>query len=156
MITIKLMRRPDVLDHDNEACLFVIKNANVSGVTIGIFSFVRDEGTREESIEWAIYGYDNDSAISQNSVTPGRSYGSYRWTSYRRYWQDGNLGRYPRHPHVVALAPHQESLPPRQPLPPPPWPKNDIVGAGKPSRFIRFCDFFSFLRAPLFVGWLFV
>jgi len=66
MITEELMRSPDVLDHDNEACLLVIKNGNATDVTIGratgIFSFVREyfpNNTRQESTEWAIYNYDN-------------------------------------------------------------------------------------------------
>ncbi|KAF8260461.1 hypothetical protein EI94DRAFT_1610857 [Lactarius quietus] len=67
MITEELMRRPDMLDHDNEACLFVIKSGNATDVTIGratgIFSFVRDEETGEESREWAIYNYDSESGV---------------------------------------------------------------------------------------------
>ncbi|KAH8119558.1 hypothetical protein DFH11DRAFT_1838878 [Phellopilus nigrolimitatus] len=67
MITEELMRRPDMLDHDNEACLLVIKSGNATDVTIGratgIFSFVRDEETGEESKEWAIYNYDNESGV---------------------------------------------------------------------------------------------
>jgi hypothetical protein len=56
-----------MLDHDNEACLLVIKNGNTTDVTIrratGIFSFVRDDDTGEESMEWAIYKYDNNSGV---------------------------------------------------------------------------------------------
>ncbi|KAJ7925974.1 hypothetical protein B0H13DRAFT_2654136 [Mycena leptocephala] len=59
MITEERMREPDMLDHDNEACLLVIKNGNATDVTIGratgIFSFVRDGDTAQESMEWAIY-----------------------------------------------------------------------------------------------------
>lgn len=58
---------PDMLDHDNEPCLFVIKNGATTGVTIGratgIFSFVRDEDTGEVSKEWAIVNYDNTSSV---------------------------------------------------------------------------------------------
>ncbi|KDQ53459.1 hypothetical protein JAAARDRAFT_424691 [Jaapia argillacea MUCL 33604] len=65
MITEERMREPDMLDHDNEACLLVIKNGNATDVTIGratgIFSFVRDDQTGQESMEWAIYNYDNKS-----------------------------------------------------------------------------------------------
>ncbi|KZT19676.1 hypothetical protein NEOLEDRAFT_1232745, partial [Neolentinus lepideus HHB14362 ss-1] len=65
MISRELMRRPDMLDHDNEPCLIVIKNGNATGVIIGratgLFSFVRDEDTGEESKEWAIYNYDKNS-----------------------------------------------------------------------------------------------
>jgi hypothetical protein len=67
MITEECMREPDMLDHDNEACLLVIKNGNATGVTIGratgIFSFVRDDDTAQESMEWAIYNYDNNSGV---------------------------------------------------------------------------------------------
>lgn len=67
MITEELMRAPDMLDHDNEACLLVIKNGNATGVTIGratgIESFVRDEDTGEVSLEWAIYNYDRKSGV---------------------------------------------------------------------------------------------
>jgi hypothetical protein len=66
MITEERMRRPDMLDHDNK-CLLVIKSGNATGVTIGratgIFSFVRNEVTGEESREWAIYNYDNESGV---------------------------------------------------------------------------------------------
>lgn len=67
MITEELMREPDMLDHDNEACLLVIKNGNATDVTIGratgIFSFVRDDETGQESMEWAIYNYNNKSGV---------------------------------------------------------------------------------------------
>ncbi|KAH8108684.1 hypothetical protein DFH11DRAFT_1862160 [Phellopilus nigrolimitatus] len=67
MITEERMRDPDMLDHNNEACLLVIKNGNATDVTIGratgIFSFVRDDETGQESMEWAIYNYDNKSGV---------------------------------------------------------------------------------------------
>jgi hypothetical protein len=67
MITEERMRRPDMLDHDNEPCLLVIKNGGTTGVTIGcatgIFSFVRDSETGQESMEWAIFNYDNESGV---------------------------------------------------------------------------------------------
>lgn len=67
MITEERMREPDMLDHDNEACLLVIKNGNATDVTIGratgIYSFVRDDDTAQESMEWAIYNYDNKSGV---------------------------------------------------------------------------------------------
>ncbi|KAI0276971.1 hypothetical protein BGY98DRAFT_1097794 [Russula aff. rugulosa BPL654] len=67
MITDERMREPDMLDHDNEACLLVIKNGNATDVTIGratgIYSFVRDDDTAQESTEWAIYNYDNKSGV---------------------------------------------------------------------------------------------
>ena len=62
------MHKPDMLDHNNEPCLLVIKNGNKTGVTIGratgIFSFVREyfnNGTHQTSMEWAILPYDNNS-----------------------------------------------------------------------------------------------
>ncbi|KAF8970664.1 hypothetical protein BDZ97DRAFT_55681 [Flammula alnicola] len=64
------MCNPDMLDHDGEPCLFIIKNGNTTGVTIGratgVFSFVRqyfDNGTRWTSMEWAILPYDNKSGV---------------------------------------------------------------------------------------------
>ena len=67
MLTKHDMYKPDMLDHDNEACLLVIKNGNATDVTIGratgIFSFVRDNKTNQESIEWAIYNYDSKSDV---------------------------------------------------------------------------------------------
>ncbi|KIJ12527.1 hypothetical protein PAXINDRAFT_163883 [Paxillus involutus ATCC 200175] len=56
MITEERMREPDMLDHDNEACLLVIKNGNATDVTIGGGNFL-------ESMEWAIYNYDNKSDV---------------------------------------------------------------------------------------------
>jgi hypothetical protein len=62
------MRKPDILDHDGESCLLVIKNGNATGVTIGcatgIFSYVRkyfSNNTHQTSMEWAILPYDNKS-----------------------------------------------------------------------------------------------
>jgi hypothetical protein len=47
--------------------LFVIKNGNATGVTIGratgIFSFVRSNLSSQGSKEWAIYNYDNKSGV---------------------------------------------------------------------------------------------
>lgn len=67
MISQELMRHPDMLDHDNEACLIVIKSGNATGVTIGratgIFSFVRDDDTGMVSKEWAVYKYDKNSGV---------------------------------------------------------------------------------------------
>ncbi|KAH9933544.1 hypothetical protein B0H21DRAFT_825804 [Amylocystis lapponica] len=67
MISEELMCRPDMLDHDSEPCLIVIKSGNATGVTIGratgIFSFVRVDDTGEESKEWAIYNYDENSGV---------------------------------------------------------------------------------------------
>ncbi|KAF8839846.1 hypothetical protein BDN67DRAFT_990623 [Paxillus ammoniavirescens] len=67
MINEECMREPDMLDHDNQACLLVIKNANATDITIGpatgVFSFVRNDDTGEESVEWAIYNHDNKSCV---------------------------------------------------------------------------------------------
>ncbi|KAI0927764.1 hypothetical protein AcW1_005200 [Taiwanofungus camphoratus] len=67
MISQELMRRPDMLDHDNEPCVIVIKSGNATGVTIGratgIFSFVRDDDTGKVSKEWAVYNYDKNSGV---------------------------------------------------------------------------------------------
>lgn len=67
MITEACMRDPDMLDHDNKTCLFVIKNGNATGITIGratgIFSFVRADLSGQGSKEWAIYNYDNKSGV---------------------------------------------------------------------------------------------
>ena len=78
MITDECMREPDMLHHDNEACLLVIKNGNATDVTIGratgIFSFVRNDETGDESMEWAIYNCDHKSGVfstSQPPATPG-------------------------------------------------------------------------------------
>ena len=67
IITEERMRNPDMIDHDSETCLFVIKNGNATGVTIGratgIFSFVRADLSTQGSKEWAIYNYDNKSGV---------------------------------------------------------------------------------------------
>jgi len=67
IITEELMRNPNMLDHDNEACLFVIKSGGTTGVTIGratgIFSIVRADLSGQGSKEWAIYNYDNKSGV---------------------------------------------------------------------------------------------
>jgi hypothetical protein len=69
LITEERMREPDMLDHDNEACLLIIKNGNTTNVTIGratgIFSFIRDDETSDESMdsEWAIFNYDHKSGM---------------------------------------------------------------------------------------------
>ncbi|KAI0311475.1 hypothetical protein OF83DRAFT_1068738 [Amylostereum chailletii] len=67
MITEERMRAPDMLDHNNEACLLVIKNGSATDVTVGratgLFSFVRDDDTAQESMAWAIYNYDNKSGV---------------------------------------------------------------------------------------------
>jgi len=68
LISEDFMRKPDMLDHDGESCLLVIKNGNATGVTIGratgIFSYVRkysSNNTHQTSTEWAILPYDNKS-----------------------------------------------------------------------------------------------
>lgn len=58
---------PNAFDDDDEPCSFVIKNGTATGVTIGrttgMFSFVRDHLTGEESTQWAIYNYDHESDV---------------------------------------------------------------------------------------------
>lgn len=76
------LRDPQIFDQDNEPLLLVIKSGNASGVTIGratgMFSFVRDEDTGDESMAWAIYNYDTESGVfsapgdSGSIVTSGR------------------------------------------------------------------------------------
>ena len=68
LISEDLMRKPDMLDHDGEPCLLVIKNGHTTGVTIGratgIFSYVRKyfgNSTHQTSMEWAILPYNNKS-----------------------------------------------------------------------------------------------
>jgi len=66
-ITEEVMRDPNMLDHDNKICLFVIKSAGTTGVTIGRatgpFSFVRHDLSSQGSKMWAIYNYDNKDKI---------------------------------------------------------------------------------------------
>lgn len=65
-----LMHKTDMLDEDGEPCMFVIKNGNATGVTIGrangIFSYVRqysNNHTYQTSMEWAILPYDHKSGV---------------------------------------------------------------------------------------------
>ena len=80
-----LIRHPDMLNHDGEACLYVIKNGLATHVTIGkatdIFSHVREyfpNQTSLTSMEWPILPYDNDSGVfskvgdSGSAVVNGR------------------------------------------------------------------------------------
>ena len=65
IITEELMRNPDVLDRNGEPCSLVAKSGSATNVTVGrangIFSFVRDPSTGEESREWAIFNYSSKS-----------------------------------------------------------------------------------------------
>ncbi|KAG9089541.1 hypothetical protein FRC07_012316, partial [Ceratobasidium sp. 392] len=68
LISEDLMHKPDMLDHDGESCLLVIKNGSATGVTIGrangIFSYVREyfsNNIHQTSIEWTILPYDSKS-----------------------------------------------------------------------------------------------
>jgi hypothetical protein len=70
VISEDLMRHPDMVDQDGEACIYVIKNGLTTGVTIGrttgIFSHVREyfpNQTSRTSIEWSILPYDHDSGV---------------------------------------------------------------------------------------------
>lgn len=63
----KHMCNPDMVDDDGNPCLYVIKNGNTTGVTIGrangISSFVRQHLTdspRQTSMEWSILSYGNE------------------------------------------------------------------------------------------------
>jgi hypothetical protein len=65
------MHNPDMLDREGEPCLFVTKNGNATGLTVGrasgIFSFVREyfeNGTHHTSTEWAILPYDKSGVFS--------------------------------------------------------------------------------------------
>jgi hypothetical protein len=65
-----VLHNPDILNQDGNPCLFVIKNGNSTGVTIGratgIFSYVREyfnNGTHQTSMEWAILPYDQKSGV---------------------------------------------------------------------------------------------
>ena len=62
------MRHPDTTDHDGENCLYVIKRGLTTLTTIGratgFFSCAREyfaNQTHQDSIEWTILPYDNDS-----------------------------------------------------------------------------------------------
>ncbi|KAJ7600564.1 hypothetical protein C8J56DRAFT_813361 [Mycena floridula] len=68
ILTEHQMRHPDTKDHNNEACLYVIKRGLTTLTTIGhpngFFSYVRQyfsNQTHQDSKEWAILPYDNDS-----------------------------------------------------------------------------------------------
>lgn len=70
IISEDLMRNPDMLDHNGEGSLLVIKNGGTTGVTIGrangIFSYVREyfgNNTHQTSKEWAILPYDSKSGV---------------------------------------------------------------------------------------------
>jgi hypothetical protein len=93
----------------------LLVNGNATSVTIGratgIFSLVRDDDTAEESMEWATYNYINKSGVfsapgdSGSIIVDGLGrIGPSHW----RYWQDGDVRYYLRHPYVVALALYQE------------------------------------------------
>ncbi|KZT02093.1 uncharacterized protein LAESUDRAFT_763199 [Laetiporus sulphureus 93-53] len=59
MIIEECMHEPDMLDHDNEACLLIIKNGNTTDVTIS------------KLMKWAIYNYDNKSSMFSASDDSG-------------------------------------------------------------------------------------
>lgn len=68
LISEDLMHNPDMLDHNGESCLLVIKNGHATGVTLGratgIFSYIRkyfSNNTHQTLMEWAILPYDNKS-----------------------------------------------------------------------------------------------
>ncbi|GBE88164.1 predicted protein [Sparassis crispa] len=62
------MRRPTILDQNDDPCLIVMKRGNTTGLTVGrandILSYVRnyfDDGDTQTSKEWAIFSYDDKS-----------------------------------------------------------------------------------------------
>lgn len=64
----ELLRHPDMVDHDGEKCLYVIKRGLATlttiGREIGLFSYAREyfsNQTHRDSVEVAILSYDNDS-----------------------------------------------------------------------------------------------
>jgi hypothetical protein len=70
IITDQQMRHPDMFDVNHEPCLLVVKSGNTTGTTIGrangVFSIVReyyshDMNICQTSMEWGIFGYDNQS-----------------------------------------------------------------------------------------------
>ena len=69
LISEDLIHKPDMLNHDGESCLLVIKNSNATGVTIGhatgIFSYVHKyfNNSHQTSMEWAILPYDNNTGV---------------------------------------------------------------------------------------------
>jgi hypothetical protein len=78
IISEDLMHNPDMLDHDGESCLLVIKNGNATGVTIGratgMFSYVREyfsNNTHRTSMEWAILPFDHKSGVFSASGDSG-------------------------------------------------------------------------------------
>ena len=66
MVTEELMRAPNMLDHKNESCLFVIKNGGTTGVTIGRATGCESLTNDKDEViakEWAIYNYNNKSDV---------------------------------------------------------------------------------------------
>jgi len=68
ILTEDRMRHPDAKDHNGENCLYVIKRGLSTLTTIGratgSFSYAREyfaNQTHQDSIQWAILAYDNDS-----------------------------------------------------------------------------------------------
>jgi hypothetical protein len=75
IITKERMESPDMSDLSGEDCLLVMKNGIKTGITFGratgIYSFVRDKETNQESKEWAIYNYDSTSGVFSDSGDSG-------------------------------------------------------------------------------------
>jgi hypothetical protein len=74
IITEELMRQPDMLDHNNEPCLLVIKNGDATGVTIGratgCLSLTNDQN-EVEATEWAVYNYNYKSGVFSDHSDSG-------------------------------------------------------------------------------------
>ncbi|KAF8917213.1 hypothetical protein CPB85DRAFT_216627 [Mucidula mucida] len=76
-MTLERMQSPGIVDRAGETCIFVIKNGQASGVTIGratgLFSFVRSGNTGLGSMAWAIYNYGCDNGHVDAFSKPGDS-----------------------------------------------------------------------------------
>ena len=67
IVSKELLVKPDQRDDNNQPCLIVLKDGNTTDLTVGratgMESFVRDDDTKEESKELAIYNYDKSSGV---------------------------------------------------------------------------------------------
>ena len=66
MITQEIMRTPETFDHNNERCLFVIKNGGFTGVTIGRATGCESLTNDQNGVvakAWAIYNFNRKSDV---------------------------------------------------------------------------------------------
>ena len=67
IVSRELLANPDLLDDNDHPCLIVVKDGNATDLTVGratgMESFVRDDDTKEESTELAIYNYNKKSGV---------------------------------------------------------------------------------------------